>query len=282
MENATITLLKEKINQADALIIGAGSGLSTAAGFTYSGERFRRYFADFEDRYHFHDMYTGGFYPFESLEEYWAYWSRFIHCNRYMDVPHPEIFQNLKKLTENKDYFIITTNVDHLFQKHGFDKERLFYTQGDYGLWQCMTPCHPYTYDNEALVKRMVEEQKDMQIPTALIPRCPICGKPMTMNLRADHTFVEDAGWHRAAKRYEDFLQAHRQGKVVYLELGVGYNTPVIIKYAFWRFVHANKQATYACVNLDPIQIPEQIRHRSIALQTEIGAVLRQLGGERL
>ena len=191
--SAEIDRLKNEIETADAIVIGAGSGLSTAAGFTYSGERFEKYFSDFIEKYQFRDMYSGGFYPFESLEEHWAYWSRYIYINHYMDVDNGT-YKGLFKLVKDKDYFVLTTNVDHQFQKAGFDKHRLFYTQGDYGLFQCSQPCCQETYDNEACIQDMLKTQKNMRIPTELIPHCPKCGKPMTMNLRADDTFVQDKG----------------------------------------------------------------------------------------
>lgn len=225
--SAKIKKLKNEIVQADAVMIGAGSGLSTSAGFTYSGERFRKYFGDFAEKYGISDIYSGGFYPYSTLEEYWAWWSRHIYYNRYADMPKP-VYQNLLELVKDKDYFVITTNVDHCFQKAGFDKKRLFYTQGDYGLWQCSGPCHQGTYDNEAIVGKMLAEQRNMRIPTELIPYCPKCGRPMTMNLRSDDTFVEDKGWHDAAKRYEDFIRRHEGLRVLYMELGVGANTPVL------------------------------------------------------
>ncbi len=271
-----IEQLKEKIEDAEAIIIGAGAGLSTSAGFTYSGERFKQHFSDFIEKYHFRNMYEGGFYAFDNLEEYWAYWSRYIFINRYMDAPKP-VYQNLFELVKDKDYFVLTTNVDHCFQKAGFAKERLFYTQGDYGLFQCKTPCKPYTYDNEASVKRMVEEQKEMRIPTELIPKCPICGKPMTMNLRADGTFVQDAGWDIHAGYYEDFLVAHKKNKILFLELGVGYNTPGIIKYPFWQMTAKNKNAVYVCINQGESSVPKEIKARSLEIDADINGVLNDL-----
>ncbi len=220
--SAEISRLKNEIETADAIVIGAGAGLSTAAGFTYSGERFEKYFSDFIEKYNFRDMYSGGFYPFETLEEHWAYWSRYVYINRYMDVDNG-IYKRLFELVKDKDYFVLTTNVDHQFQKAGFDKHRLFYTQGDYGLFQCSEPCCQETYDNEECVKDMLEFQEDMRIPTELVPRCPKCGKPMTMNLRADDKFVQDEGWYRAAERYEEFLRRHENLHILFLELGVGY-----------------------------------------------------------
>lgn len=276
MEHNRIERLSQQLAGSDAIVIGAGAGLSTSAGFTYTGERFAHYFPDFIARYHFSDMYSGGFYPFDTLEEHWAYWSRYIFCNRYLDAPKP-VYQELLSLVHDKDYFVLTTNVDHQFQKAGFDRHRLFYTQGDYGLWQCMEPCHQKTYDNEETVRQMVAGQRDMRIPTKLVPRCPVCGKPMTMNLRSDNTFVEDEGWHRAAGRYHDFLRRHDGLKVLFLELGVGANTPAIIKYPFWKMTYANPNAAYACINFGEAFAPPEIRGRSICINADIGNVLSRL-----
>ena len=271
-----IDRLKKEIETADAIVIGAGAGLSTAAGFTYSGERFERFFSDFEAKYGFHDMYSGGFFPFETPEEMWAYWSRFIWCNRYMDIDNGT-YKWLFELVKDKDYFVITTNVDHQFQKAGFDKSRLFYTQGDYGLFQCSEPCHDTTYDNEEIIKDMIEFQEDMKIPTELIPKCPKCGKPMTMNLRSDDKFVEDEGWHRAAERYDDFLRKHEGQHILFLELGVGYNTPVIIKYPFWKMTAKNPKAVYACLNYGEAYSPDEIVEQSICIDGDIHCILLDL-----
>ena len=268
-----IEKLKEKVRTADAVVIGAGAGLSTAAGFTYSGERFEKYFSDFRKKYGFEDMYSGGFYPYETPEEHWAYWSRYIYINRYMDAPKP-VYDNLLKLVANKDYFVITTNVDHCFQKAGFDKKRLFYTQGDYGLFQCSEPCCQETFDNESIIFEMLKQQKDMKIPTELLPVCPHCGKPLTMNLRSDDKFVEDEGWHHAAERYENFLRTRAGGKILFLELGVGYNTPVIIKYPFWQMTAKNPNATYACINKGQAICPQEIERQSICVNAGISEVL--------
>lgn len=272
--------LYNALNAADAVVIGAGAGLSTSAGFTYSGDRFKKYFSDFESAYGFHDMYTGGFYPYETPEEYWAYWSRYIYINRYSDAPKP-VYDDLFQLIRCKDYFVITTNVDHCFQKAGFDKKRLFYTQGDYGLWQCSVPCHNKTYDNEEAVRRMIKEQKDRKIPSDLVPLCPVCGEPMTMNLRADDKFVEDEGWHRAAERYENFLRTRDGQKILFLELGVGGNTPVIIKYPFWRMTAQNPASVYACINYGEAVCPQEIKNRSICIDADIGRVLNDLTSKR-
>ena len=284
---------KKLIESADAVVIGAGAGLSTSAGFTYSGERFKDNFPDFIEKYGFKDMYSAGFYPYQTLEEHWAYWSRYIYINRYMDAPKL-VYHKLYNLVKDKDYFVLTTNVDHCFQRAGFDKHRLFYTQGDYGLFQCSRPCHQNTYNNEALIREMVEAQgyvidvdgtlilpegasPKMTIPPDLIPHCPKCGEPMSMNLRADHTFVEDEGWHMASERYAEFLRRHQNLKVLFLEAAVGFNTPTIIKYSFWRMAHEWKDAVYVCLNYGEAYAPDEIKKRAICINGDIGEILYQL-----
>ena len=281
-----IEQLKQIISEAETIVIGAGSGLSTSAGFTYSGERFEKYFSDFAVKYGFQDMYSGGFAPFASLEERWAYWSRYIMINRYMDPPKP-VYNNILSLVRNKDYFVLTTNVDHCFQKAGFDKERLFYTQGDYGLFQGSEPCHQKTDDNEKQIRAMWEFRNEMKIPSELVPHCPVCGKPMSMNLRADDTFVTDEGWDQAANRYQTFLQSRNiinnpgqqegTGNVLFLELGVGRNTPGIIKYPFWQMTAKNPNAQYVCINFGEAFAPYEIEKRSLCINDDIGGVLQEL-----
>lgn len=285
--------IKELTANADAIVIGAGAGLSTSAGFTYSGERFDKYFSDFKERYKFTDMYSGGFYPYETLEEHWAFWSRYIYINRYIDAPKP-VYDNLYEMVKDKDYFVITTNVDHCFQKAGFDKHRLYYTQGDYGLFQCSEPCHKKTYDNEDIIRKMVmaqgyEFKEDgslylpegrnlkLTVPSELVPYCPECGKPMSMNLRSDNTFVEDEGWHVAAKRYEQFLERHKNLNIVFIELGIGYNTPVIIKYPFWQMTDKWQHAHYICLNYGQAYAPDEIKEKSVCVNKDIGEVTRRL-----
>ena len=285
--------LKEAMTSFDAIMIGAGAGLSTSAGLTYSGERFRKYFFDFAEKYGIRDIYSGGFYPFPDEETRWAWWARHAYFNRYITAPKP-VYPLLLSLVKDKDYFVLTTNVDHQFQLAGFDKKRLFYTQGDYGLFQSVDPSNRNTYNNEAWVMQAMEAQgfvrneegvfdipEDrkilMRIPSALIPTCPDDNGPVTMNLRGDDTFVEDGGWHLAAKRYEEYLDAHERGKILYLELGVGGNTPVIIKIPFWRMTMANPEALYACLNYGEAYAPDEIINRSICINGDIREILMKL-----
>ena len=288
-----IELLKNEIQNADAVVIGAGAGLSTSAGFTYSGERFEKYFFDFIKEYEIRDMYSGGFYPFPNDEIHWAWWARHIYFNRYVKAPKP-VYDELFSLLKDKDYFVITTNVDHQFQKAGFDKKRLFYTQGDYGLFQSVNLQIQKTYDNEEWIMKAMEAQgfvKDkngvfgvpesreilMRIPAELIPKCPDDGSDMTTNLRVDSPFVEDEGWYTAAEKYSEFLEKHKNNHVLFLELGVGANTPVIIKYPFWYMVMENKKAVYACVNYQEAFCPNELEERSICIDGDIGEVLKEI-----
>ena len=292
-----IELLKNEIQKADAIVIGAGAGLSTSAGFTYSGERFEKYFFDFIKEYGIRDMYSGGFYPFPNDEIRWAWWARNIYFNRYVKASK-SVYDELFLLLKDKDYFVITTNVDHQFQNAGFDKKKLFYTQGDFGLFQSVNPQIQKTYDNEEWVMKAMEAQgfvKDkngvfsipesgeilMRIPAELIPKCPDDGSDMTNNLRIDSSFVEDEGWHTAAEKYSEFLENHKNMHVLFLELGVGANTPVIIKYPFWYMVMENKKAVYACVNYQEAFCPNELEERSICLEGDIGEVLKEIEKNR-
>lgn len=293
-----ISILKEKTAAADAVLIGAGAGLSTAAGFTYTGERFRKYFRDFEEKYGCHDMYSLGFYPYASREEFWGCWCRCIWINRYAPIPS-DVYEKLFALVRDKDYYVLTTNVDHCFQRSGFDRHRLFYTQGDYGLFQSSSPggaSRSKTYDNYEIVRQMVlsegfeiaedgelvipaDAEIGMTVPSELVPVCPDDGMPMTTNLRSDDTFVEDAGWHRASERYSEFLRRHANMKILYLEAGVGGNTPVIIKYPFWQYTAANPNAFYACLNKGEAYCPEEIAERSVCIDGDLSEILCDLAG---
>jgi len=271
-----IKKLRKEIDTADAIVIGAGSGMSTSAGLVYEGERVDEYFGDFKNKYGIENLYAGSFYPFETKEEYWAWWARMAHFNRYAAEPGQNHF-DLLELVKNKEYFVITTNVDHLFQKAGFDKERLFYTQGDYGLWQCAKPCTQTNYGNKELVYEMLERIEDCKIPTELIPKCPVCGGPMRTNLRDDDRFVQDEGWSAAADRYEKFLNEHINDHVLYLDLGIGWNTPSIMKIPFWRMTKANPKAVYACINLGEAFTHKEIEDQSILIDGDILKVLADI-----
>lgn len=286
-----IATLKQMLHDADCIIIGAGAGLSTSAGYIYTGERLTRYFADFCSAYSMPDMYSGGFIAMElEPEVMWAYWSRYIYINRFQTPPH-DTYQKLLQLVEDKDYFVITTNVDHCFQRAAFDKHRLFYTQGDYGLWQCSVPCHQKTYNNEEQIKEMLlaqgftfsqkgelligeDTELKMRIPSELVPVCPRCGEPMTMNLRADNSFVEDEGWHQAAERYSEFLRRHKHLNTLFFELGVGANTPVIIKIPFMQMTASWNNAQYCCINYGEAFAPAEIADRALCINADIDEVL--------
>ena len=270
-----IEQLRKYINEADAIVIGAGAGLSSAAGFKYGGKTFIKNFKWMHDQYGHNDMYSAGFHHFKTSEEKWAYWSRFIYLERYKDGAKP-LYKKLFDIVKDKNYFVITTNVDHQFQLSCFDKNRLFYTQGDYGLFQCSEPCHNKTYDNKEQVLKMLHSIKDNRIETDLIPRCPICGKEMSVNLRCDDTFVEDEGWHEAKERYLKFIEENKDKKILFLELGVGMNTPGIVKFSFWRMTAENPKAIYACVNLGEAYAPGEIANRSICIDWDIGEVLKK------
>lgn len=274
--SAQIDRLKNEMESADAVVIGAGAGMSVSAGMAYDGERFKKHFADFHSKYGITDMYSGGFYPYNTLEEYWAWWSRHVLINRY-DVPVGEPYTLLLKILKYKDYFVLTTNVDHQFRLAGFPKNRLFYTQGDYGLWQCSKACHDKTYDNEKTVRQMAAEQENFKIPSELIPKCPICGAPMTMNLRCDNNFIQDKGWYTASRRYNNFIKQHQGMRILYLELGVGSNTPAIIKYPFWQMTAQNARAIYACINNGEAFAPQKIAKQSICINADIRSVLKDL-----
>ncbi len=271
-----IERLSEAIQTADAIIVGAGSGLSTSAGFDYGGERLKKYFGDFVEKYGMRDMYTGCFADFENREERWAYWSRWAWIHRYNPLPK-DTLEVLHQLLEEKDYFVLTTNIDHTFQRAGFEKEKLCYTQGDFGLFQCSRPCHYDTYDNYEILKAMHEQEKDMKVPTELIPHCPKCGAEMDFNLYWDDTFVRDEGWHIAHDRYEKYLYHHRHGKILYLELGVGFNSPGVIKIPFWQMAAENEDAIFASVNLSNPCYPQMLGNRAIVISHDIDDVIRKL-----
>ena len=268
-----IKRIKELINESNAIVIGAGAGLSTAAGFEYGGTYFLDNFSDIYEKYGYKDMYSAGFHNFKTSEEKWGYWSRFIYLQRYKEGAKP-LYKTLLDIVRNKNYFVITTNVDHQFQLSGFDKNRLFYTQGDYGLFQCSVPCHNKTYDNKDIIYKMINNLKDGLIPSNLIPKCPICGEEMATNLRSDDRFVEDDGWLKASHNYEHFLLNNKDKKILFLELGVGWNTPSIIKFPFIKMTYEFKSAFYVCINKGYNQIPEEIEDKSIIINDDISKII--------
>lgn len=267
------------IKEADYILIGAGAGLSTAAGLTMGGSRFTDNFKDFIEKYggpYMRDMYSAGFYPFPTEEAKWGYWSKSSMVNRILPGVLP-LYKNLYKLVEGKRYFVLTTNVDHQFFLSGFDKENIFATQGDYGLIQCQKGCHPKTYDAVKMFRQMDQTRRDCVVPSYMVPKCPVCGGPMEMNLRCDQYFVEDEAWHEAEQRFGEYLRKCEDKKTVLLELGVGFNTPVIIKFGFHNATRKNKSATYICVNLFEAAAPSDIMDRSICIQSDCGKVIEDL-----
>lgn len=268
--------VKQKLEQADAVVIGAGAGMSASAGLEYSGERFEKNFRDFIEKYGLKDMYSSGFYPFSTSREKWTYWSRHILLNRY-DQLVGKAYADLYEMIKDKNYFVLTTNVDHQFWLSGFEDKRIFATQGDYGLFQCARACHPKLYDNEKQVREMVKAQKDCFIPESMVPRCPVCGGEMEVNLRKDGFFIEDEKWHQAAERYEQFLKKYRRKRILFMELGVGMNTPGIIKFPFWQMTAENPKAAYVCLNFGEAAVPVEIEKQSICINEDIGEILQKI-----
>lgn len=275
-KNKLMQKLKEEIENSDYILIGAGAGLSTSAGFLYDGKRFEDNFKDYIKKYGFTDMYSAGFYNFPTLEEYWAYFSLYVYINRY-DIEENKTYLNLYNIVKNKNYFVITTNVDGRFADSKFDKDKIFAVQGDFSLFQCSKPCRQETFYNEKYIREMIKYKKEMKIPTELIPKCPYCGENMSMNLRADSTFVQDKNWDKQKSKYENFLKNSNNSKILFLELGVGFNTPSIIKYNFWRMTLNNKKSVYASINLGECYSASDIEERSICIDTDISEVLKKL-----
>ena len=275
-KNKLIQKLKEEIENSEYILIGAGAGLSTSAGFLYDGKRFEDNFKDYIKKYGFTDMYSAGFYNFPTLEEYWAYFSLYVYINRY-DIEENETYLNLYNIVKNKNYFVITTNVDGRFADSKFDKDKIFAVQGDFSLFQCSKPCRQETFYNEKYIREMIKYKKEMKIPTELIPKCPYCGRNMSMNLRAGDTFVQDKNWDKQKSKYENFLKNSDNSKILFLELGVGFNTPSIIKYNFWRMTLNNKKSVYASINLGECYGASDIEERSICIDADISEVLKKL-----
>lgn len=271
----------ENIRNADCVIIGAGAGASTAAGIQYGGKRFTDNFAEFIKKYGEHymtDMYAAGFYPYPSEEAKWGYWSKHALMNRF-DPPALPLYTELYDIVKNKEYFVLTTNVDHQFYKAGFDEKRIFATQGDYGKIQCQKACHPKTYDAKDLFRKMDKARRDCLIPSELVPKCPVCGGNMAMNLRCDNYFVEDEAWHEAADRYAGFLEQNKDKKVVLLELGVGFNTPIIIRFPFEKMVRENSSYSLIRMNMDEAVVPESFGERAIGIGGDMAKAITDIRG---
>lgn len=280
MKSSMKESLQSRLNRArdalaacDLLLIGAGAGLSGAAGLTYDGQRFRENFSDFIEKYPLCDMYSSAFYPFSTEEERWAYWARHISVNRY-DPPALPLYRNLRELAERKPHFVITTNVDHQFYKAGFTGERIFAVQGDYGLRQCAKGCHDILYDNEQLVKRLRASAVNCMVPTELVPLCPVCGGRMDVNLRKDERFVEDENWHMASERYVRFIRKLSGKRVVFLELGAGFNTPGIIRYPFEQMAYRCEASTLIRLNRDHPEGFAENKKRTVGFAENMAEVL--------
>jgi len=273
---ARINNAKYALEKADYILLGAGAGLSAAAGLDYSGKRFTDNFSDYIEKYGLTDMYTATFYPFSTPEERWAHWARHIDVNRFSQSATP-LYMDLLKLAQCKEYFVITTNVEAQFAKAGFPTEKIFATQGDYAYLQCAKGCHDKLYYNEALIKQMLSETNDCKIPSALVPKCPVCGGPMTVNLRKDDYFVQDDAWYTAHGRYEAFLKKVENKRVVFIELGVGFNTPGIIRYPFEQMTYRNEQATLLRLNRDFPTGEKENEQKTIAFAEDMPRVVTAL-----
>lgn len=274
-----INMAAEYIKDADCVLIGAGAGASTAAGISMGGNRFTDNFAEFTKKYGGHymtDMYAAGFYPFPSEEAKWGYWSKAALFNQF-DLPALPLYKELYDIVKDKEYFVLTTNVDHQFYKAGFDKNKIFATQGDYGKIQCQKGCHPKTYDAEELFRKMDKARKDCLIPSELVPKCHVCGGRMEMNLRCDNYFVEDEAWHESADRYADFLEQNKDKKVVLLELGVGFNTPIIIRFPFEKMVRENPAYSLIRLNMDEAVVPECFGKRAIGIGGDMAKAIADI-----
>ena len=291
VNDADLRKLISYISASKAIILGVGAGLSTSAGLNLSGERFKKYFFDFHKKYGIKDMYSGSFYPYSKKSEYWAFMSRNIYLNRFAPIPKTT-YNILFEIFKDTNYFILTTNVDHIFQRVGFDKNRLYYMQGDMGLLQCKKPCHMKNYDNYNIIKEMLLDQgftidengellvgKNIktEINEKIIPKCPYCGGEMDFNLRIGNNFVQDNGWYKHQKLYTDFIDKYKNDDILYIELCVGYNTPSIIKYNFWNQVNNNKKAKFISINLEESDIPQNIKNRSLILTGDADEILRKI-----
>ena len=265
--------LRQAIQEADRIIIGAGSGLSTAAGLDYAGEDFRREFAPWIERYGITDLYSSSFYSFESREVYWACWAKHIWFCRYRTGALP-LYKQLCGLFP--EAFVVTTNVDAQFELAGFAKESIFATQGDYGRFQPANGEPKQTWSNRRWVEQVLPLIDDCRIPTLMIPLTED-GRPAAMNLRVDDTFVEDEQWHRQAKRYTDFVQEASQSNLLLLEFGIGYNTPGIIRLPFEQMAQRFPNTTLVRFNRDNPEPYLQDLPHFLSFTKDINEILNQL-----
>lgn len=268
--------IKELINKANYILIGAGSGLSTSAGIEYTGKRFTDNFADFIEKYKFTDMYTSSFYEFETEEEKWAYWAKHIDTN-YTGMEATKVYKDILELVKNKDYFVITTNVDGQFIKSEFEKDKIFETQGSYKYIQCSKACHNKLYDDEEMVKEMIKRTKNLKIPSELVPKCPVCGECMEVNLRKDAYFIQNDLWYKKQKNYKEFISKTKNKNVVLLEFGVGFNTPGIIRFPFEQMVFQNTNWNLVRFNKENANVFLDIENKTIEVTEDIGKVIEEL-----
>ena len=251
--------IREAIKDAEYIIIGAGAGLSTAAGLEYGGQRFIDNFSDYISKYQMTDMYTAGFYPFETLEEKWGYWSKHIYIND-VGAEGTRLYEKLHELVKDKQYFVITTNVDNQFTKSGFPSNKVYATQGSYNYFQCSKACHDSLYKNTGIIKEMVDNiDEELKIPGDMVPYCPKCGEPLDTNLRKDSYFVEDVYWHKQKEAYQKFLNEAKNHKTVLLEFGVGFNTPAIIRFPFESMTEKMPEWTLVRFNLEYLQVAVKV-----------------------
>lgn len=274
--SSRILQAKQAIKQADYIIIGAGSGLSTAAGLLYSGEKFEKDFREFIEKYHFDNLYSASFYEFKTQEEKWAFFAKMIKLNRYNEKPL-KLYQELYEIVKNKEYFVLSTNVDGQFYNSGFDKDKIFEVQGDYSYLQCENACHNKLYNNKELVEKWLRNTKNCKIPSDLVMKCPVCGGNMDMNLRKDANFVQDENWYRQSEKYEDFLSRSKGKNVVLLEIGVGFNTPGIIRFPFERMTAISEKTTLIRINKDYPNPMLEIKNKTNSFDEDTNKIIEDL-----
>lgn len=269
-----IAILLEKIEQSDAICIGAAAGMSTASGQRHhyeSDSNFKKYFSEFEKKYGFQGTFNGFYYPYKTAEERGAFMITALKLQ--FDLPVGETYENLYELVKNKNYFVVTTNQDMQFH-HLFPDEKVGTIQGDNAYFQCRRPCHDGLYSSREIVERLYEKIKDCKIPSELIPRCPKCGGELEPWVRG-YTFLEGKKYKEQYKKWEDFLHNNLHKKILFLELGVGRMTPMFIREPFWNFTDQLPQAYYVAVNPKDACMPEELEGKGTIIYEDIAAVLR-------